>query len=188
MQHTGTVTLETPRLLLRRFRQEDVVPMYRNWASDPEVTKFLTWPTHPSEEVTDTVIADWVSHYTQENYYQWAIELKELGEAIGSIAVVYSNDAIGKAHIGYCIGRPWWHRGIMSEALAAVMRHLFDTVGMHRIEAVHDVNNPHSGGVMRKCGMTLEGIHRQAGRNNLGICDEAWYAALAEDQHRPLDT
>ena len=50
MEHKGTVTLETPRLILRRLTLADAEPMYRNWASDPEVTKFLTWPTHSSVE------------------------------------------------------------------------------------------------------------------------------------------
>ena len=53
MEHKGTVTLETPRLILRRLTLADAEPMYRNWASDPGVTKFLTWPTHSSVEVND---------------------------------------------------------------------------------------------------------------------------------------
>ncbi len=181
MKHTGTVTLETDRLILRRFTEQDAEAMYRNWASDPEVTKFLTWPTHASVEISAMVLADWVSHYAQENYYQWAIVPKTLGQPIGSIAAVSLREDTRTVHIGYCIGKAWWHQGIMSEALAAVMAHFFEAVGMNRVEAVHDVNNPHSGGVMRKCGMQPEGIHRQAGRNNQGICDDAWYAALAED-------
>ena len=52
MEHKGTVTLETPRLILRRLTLAVAEPMYRNWASDPGVTKFLTWPTHSSVEIT----------------------------------------------------------------------------------------------------------------------------------------
>lgn len=58
MKHQGTKTIETPRLILRRFTLEDAPAMYRNWASDPEVTKFLTWPTHASEEVSRLVLLD----------------------------------------------------------------------------------------------------------------------------------
>jgi ribosomal-protein-alanine N-acetyltransferase len=46
MTHRDTVTLETERLILRRFEFDDAEAMYRNWANDPEVTKFMTWPTH----------------------------------------------------------------------------------------------------------------------------------------------
>ena len=69
MNHLGTKTIETSRLILRRFTLEDVQAMYRNWASDPAVTKYLTWPTHTSEEVTHRVLSDWVGHYEEENYY-----------------------------------------------------------------------------------------------------------------------
>ena len=85
------------------------------------------------------------------------------------------------AEIGYCIGRKWWHQGIMSEALKAVMDFFFDTVGANRIESRHDPNNPHSGLVMKKCGMKYEGTSRASGRNNQGICDMAQYAILRDD-------
>lgn len=77
--------------------------------------------------------------------------------------------------IGYCMGRSWWHQGIMSEALGAVIEFLFQRVGVERIVARHDVNNPHSGGVMRKCGMNFEGIREKAHRNNQGVIDTAQY-------------
>lgn len=51
----GTRKIETERLILRRFVMEDAEDMYNNWASDPEVTKYLTWPTHPSSEVTKDI-------------------------------------------------------------------------------------------------------------------------------------
>ena len=69
----------------------------------------------------------------------------------------------------------------MSEALTAVMQFLFKNVGMNRIEAKHDINNPHSGGVMKKCGMKYEGTSRASDRNNQGICDIARYAILRDD-------
>ena len=46
MNHQGTIKIETERLILRRFTIEDDDEMYRNWASEDEVTKYLTWPTH----------------------------------------------------------------------------------------------------------------------------------------------
>ena len=84
-------------------------------------------------------------------------------------------------HMGYCIGRKWWHQGITSEAFTWVIRFLFEKIGVNRIEARHDVDNPHSGGGMMKCGMTREGILRQAGRNASGICDMAVYSILKSD-------
>ena len=56
MKHCGTQTIETERLLLRRFSKNDAGAMYRNWASDPEVTKYLTWPAHTSVNVSRAVL------------------------------------------------------------------------------------------------------------------------------------
>lgn len=185
MNHIGTQRLETERLVLRRFTADDAPAMYRNWASDAEVTRFLTWPPHASVEVTQGVLASWVESYAKPDYYQWAIVLKQLGdEPIGSISAVGMNDSIDMVHIGYCIGRPWWHQGITSEALSRVIDFFFDEVGANRIESMHDPNNPHSGMVMAKCGMSFEGTMRSADRNNQGICDASHYAILREDRER----
>ena len=181
MEHKGSRILETERLILRPFRLEDAELMYRNWASDPEVTKFLTWPAHANVELTRSLVEQWVSNYEQPNYYNWAIELKEIGEAIGNISVVRLQENIEAADIGYCMGKAWWGNEIMPEALCAVVDFLFVEVGFNRIAACHDINNPKSGRVMDKAGMKQEGILRACGRNNQGICDEVWHSILRKE-------
>ena len=181
MKHLGTQRIETERLILRKIRLEDAQAMFNNWASDPEVTKYLTWPTHGSVDETKQIAENWVKGYEQDDFYLWMIELKEISQPIGSISVVNMDDRVEKVEIGYCIGRLWWHKGIMSEAVQAVMGFLFDEVGVNRIEARHDPRNPHSGGVMRKCGLKYEGTSRQSDRNNQGICDTCYYGMVAEE-------
>ena len=182
MNKTGTQTLETRRLILRRYRIEDAEDMYSNWASDPEVTRFLTWPTHSDISVTRMVLNDWISHYGDGGFFNWAIEWKETGSVIGNIAVVRLTEQIDAAEIGYCMGRAFWGRGIMPEALRAVIGYLFYTADLRRITAGHDVNNPKSGRVMEKAGMKREGVMLRSGKNNQGICDMACYAILRDDQ------
>ena len=181
LTHKGTKTIETERLILRRACAEDGRAMYRNWASDPDVTKFLTWPAHESVEVSRLVAESWEAESEKEDYYQWMIVWKAIDEPIGSISVVAFDQQVNKAEIGYCIGQNWWGKGIVAEALSAVMDYLFREVGVNRIEARHDAKNPRSGVVMKKCGMVYEGIARQAGRNNQGLCDICGYGILAED-------
>ena len=181
MEHKGTVRLETSRLILRRFTSEDALPMFCNWASDGEVTRFLTWPAHKDAEESGRIIADWCKAYEAPDYYQWAIELKERKEPIGSISAVKTDDRTGSVTIGYCIGRRWWRQGITSEALWEVIRFFFEEVGMNCINACHDPRNPNSGRVMRSCGMTLEGTWRAGGVNNQGVCDETWYSILRSE-------
>ena len=116
MKHSGTQRLETERFVLRRFVGEDAVAMYKNWAADEEVTKYLTWPPHPNQKISQKVVDDWVKAYDSQNYYQWAIVWKETEEPIGSIAVVDRNEDVSMARVGYCIGKTWQHNGITSEA------------------------------------------------------------------------
>ena len=80
MNHKGTILLETNRLILRKFVIEDSEAMYNNWASEDKVTKFLTWPTHSDVEVTRAVLSSWIADYNKADFYNWAIELKEIGE------------------------------------------------------------------------------------------------------------
>lgn len=183
MKHCGTQRIETDRLILRRYVIEDADAMYKNWASDSEVTKFLTWQPHSSVDVSRSIIENWLKEYSDEKYYQWAIVLKDNGnEPIGDISVVHMNEDISMVHIGYCLGRAWWRRGIMSEALKAVTDFMFDTVEVNRVESRHDPMNPNSGKVMQKCGMKYEGTLRSADRNNQGICDACYYALLRSER------
>ena len=181
MNKLGTKPLATERLILRPFRLDDAEDMFAAWANDPEVTRYLTWPPHGSAEITAMVLKDWVSHYGEGDYFQWAIALKETDRVIGSISVVRLNEATEAAEIGYCLSRAEWGRGIMPEALRAVMAYLFGEVSLNRVCAAHDARNPKSGRVMEKAGMRKEGVFRQAGRNNQGLCDEVWYAALRSE-------
>ncbi len=181
MKHAGTKVIETNRLILRPFTLEDAPAMYDNWASDNDVTKYLTWPTHQSMEISEKVIRSWISEYVKDDYYQWCIEWKATHEAIGSISVVHINDVTEAVEVGYCIGQQFWNLGITSEALLAIVQFFFEEVGVNRIEARHDINNPNSGKVMKKCGFEEEGIHRKADKNNSGICDIAHYGILAAD-------
>lgn len=180
MNHTGTPEIRTNRLVLRPFCMDDAPAMFANWASDAEVTRFLMWPAHSTIDVSRYVLNDWIPHYAEPDYYHWAITID--GMPIGSIAVVDHDDRVGKAHIGYCIGRAWWRQGVMTEALQAVMEYLFDVVGYNRLESRHDPRNPNSGAVMRKCGMKYEGTYRQSDWNNQGVCDACWYALLKDER------
>lgn len=182
MNHLGTKKIETARLILRPFVMADAEPMCRNWASDPEVTKFLSWPPYKSVDTAHAILAEWTKQYSDNSFYQWAIELKELGEPIGSISVVNQDERVDMAEIGFCIGKAWWGQGIMTEALKAVVDFLFDEVSAQRIEAGHDPNNPASGAVQHKCGLKYEGTLRRSIRSNQGITDKAVMALLKEER------
>ena len=181
MEHKGTVRLETERLILRRLVPEDAEAVYRNWASDGEVTRYLTWQPHESAEASAAFIRRMTEKCEAPSAYNWGIELKSLGQVVGSISVVHAEEDIDALELGWALGRAWWGRGIMPEAAERVLRFLFEEVGAHRIAARHDVDNPKSGRVMQKIGMRHEGTLRSSARNNRGIVDMEIYAILRED-------
>ena len=182
MKHLGTRIIETQRLLLRPFTMDDAQAMYENWASDEKVTRYMAWPRHEKIDDTNRVLQEWVKAYDSDAFYEWAIVLKELGQPIGSIEVLSLDDYVQKANLGYSIGYAFWGRGIMPEALKAVIDFLFDEVGLQRVEACHDARNANSGKVMKKCGMRHEGTMRRWAWTNAGICDTCNYGILPEDR------
>ena len=168
MRHTGTQTIATERLTLRRFTIEDAENMYYNWASDPEVTKYLTWEPHRTVEESEQIISEWEKSYGKEDFYQWAIELNDMEQPIGSISVVHMEEEVDSVELGYCIGKSFWHQGYMSEAVEAVIRFLMAEAGAGRVWARHDPENEYSG----------EGTLRLSVKNSRGIVDMAVYAKV----------
>lgn len=182
LNHTGTVRLETERLILRPTSISDAEQMFNNWASDPEVTKYLFWKPHSDVEETKVILSKWDKENERPDYYHWGIVQKESGQIIGTGGVLGLNEKHHSADLGYCISRTYWGKGYMTEAVAAMIQHLFNIVGLNRITASHDTNNIASGRVMQKCGMAFEGIKRQAHYCvRRGFYDSACYAILKTD-------
>lgn len=175
MRHLGTKQIQTPRLVLRRFQIGDASKMYEDWASDEEVTRYLTWAAHGSQEETESILKSWVEGYGEADRYLWCIEWKETAEPIGSIGVTKLIEQARLVELGYFISRRFWNQGVATEAVQAVMDFFFDEVGVNRVESRHDPRNPYSGKVMEACGMHYEGTRVEADYNNSGICDEVLY-------------
>ena len=159
MKQLGSKILKTERLILRPFRVSDADAMYKGWASDPAVTKYLTWTPHENVEMTRALLALWEEESKKPNVYHWAITLD--GELIGDVNLVYVDEAQERAITGYCIAKKHWGKGIVTEAYREVLRFCFEEVGFHRIESSHSVENPASGRVMEKCGLLYEGTFRK---------------------------
>ena len=139
-------TLVGKNLTLRQVSKDDVVFVYANWASDPEVTKYLTWPAHKSIGVTQAIMELWLLKRKDEAARRWMITL-DGKEPIGMIDVVnYDHDKCPE--IGYVLGRRYWHKGYMSEALGLVLEELFQE-GFPYVYAAHDVETPRSGMVRK---------------------------------------
>ena len=182
LTHKGTQTLDTERLILRRFAPEDAQAMFDHWANDADVCKFLTWAPHGQVENTRALLERWVAGYDNETVYHWVIEHKAACHIIGSIGAMQMSERNASCEVGYCIAKAFWGQGVTSEALRAVLGFLFREVGVHRVEALHDLENTASGRVMQKAGMTHEGTLRQSHRDRDGnFRDMHLWAILASE-------
>ncbi|MDD3106795.1 MAG: GNAT family N-acetyltransferase [Bacilli bacterium] len=156
MNLTGTTTLESKRLRLRRIALADANAMFHNWANDDEVTRYLTWNSHASLDVTQEVIRFWIEQYASKSFFHWTIVYCPTHEIIGTISL-FAVDVLTKSgEVGYCIGKKYWNNGIMTEALHCVLEFAFQTVGFEEICAKHHMNNLASGRVMQKNHMTKQ--------------------------------
>ncbi|MCM1214460.1 MAG: GNAT family N-acetyltransferase [Lachnospiraceae bacterium] len=157
--HKGTQTIYTERLVLRKFTVDDAQAMYENWARDERVTRYLTWCPHETSEVTRQLLEVWCADYDKPNNYNWVMGYS--GTPIGNISVVHLNEKSEWAELGYCMGFAYWNKGLMSEAVKAVIDFLFAEVGINRVGISHAVENPASGRIAQKCGLTYEGTKRE---------------------------
>lgn len=174
--------LTTERLILRPFAPGDASAMYHNWASDPEVCRYVRFPPHRDEEESRSVIEMFLNDAKSGTGFVWALENKQDGTLIGSLGAMGYRESDASIELGYCIGQRWWGQGYTSEALGAVLRHLLLELGINRVEAYHSLENPASGRVMEKAGMQREGTCRQKYRASTGaLQDCALYAILRQD-------
>ena len=160
VKNIGTNTIETDRLILRRFKMEDYKDFYREVGSDEKVSKYVEWDKHKDENVTKSLLEKWVSDYEEDYTFRWCVTLKEDGSLMGSIDCVHKNIKHATCEIGYVYGSRFWGKGYATEALKAVIDYLFNEANFHTIVAMHMANNPASGKVMQKAGMKYEGTLR----------------------------
>lgn len=149
--------METDRIILRPWRDSDAETLYK-WASDPDIGTRAGWPPHKSVEESLEVIRTVFKDATNT----WAIELKETGEAIGAMGYGPSCDCKlpamdGEPVCGYWVAKPYWNKGICTEALHLMIDHIHRTTGIKSLISGHFVDNPASGRVMEKCGFLPTG-------------------------------
>lgn len=144
----NTPGLESRRLILRRFTENDMGAFYRIF-SDLEINKFLPWfPVETIEDARRFYERHWEEKYRQERAYQYAVCMREDDVPVGYVSVGTEPGY----DLGYGLLKDYWHKGIITEACGMVLGRLRED-GVPYVTATHDVNNPRSGAVMRRLGM-----------------------------------
>jgi [ribosomal protein S5]-alanine N-acetyltransferase len=158
----GFPELETERLLLRRMRLDDAEAMFA-YASDPEVTRYVLFETHQTVEDSKAFLRLAVEGYERGDFGVWGVVLKDSGAFVGTCGVdVNYAPEHARAELGYVLGRQHWGKGLMPEAVRAVIRFGFLRMGLNRIQARCIAENVASARVMEKVGMTYEGTLRES--------------------------
>lgn len=152
--------IHTNRLTIRPLTMADDTTIYA-YGSDPEVTKYVIFPTHQSIEDSRSFISLVLDEYANKKPSALGIELKSDKTLIGTIGYLNWSDDHKRIEIGYAISRKYWDQGYVSEAVKASIDFLFHHSDLIRIEARCKVQNIASSRVMEKAGMKYEGILRK---------------------------
>ena len=172
-------TLETPQLLLRKVVMADVPDLFA-YGRDPQVAQHVLWDAYHSEADARMYVRFLQRQYRADDPSSWGIVLKAERRMIGTVGFMWWNHDHNSAEVGYSLARAYWNRGLMTEALGAVLRFGFEEMGLHRIEAQHEHGNPASGRVMEKAGMRREGTLYGRLYNKGRYVDVELYAILRE--------
>lgn len=152
--------LETERLILRKMVMDDAADMFE-YASDPEVTRFVAWQPHESLEDSKDYLSFVVGQQEKGEVANWGMVLKENNKFVGTCGYIWWSPEHSLAEIGYAMSRRYWNMGLMTEAVKEVIRFGFDVMVLNRLEAQHEVHNEASGRVMQKAGMKFEAVLKQ---------------------------
>lgn len=173
-------TLRTDRLNLREFAVEDARDVQR-LAGEWEVARTMLHVPHPYEVgMAEEWIASHRPAFEAGERLTFAVALREAGALIGSITLdLHARDE--NAELGYWIGRPYWGQGYCTEAARELVRYGFEELGLHRIHSNHFGNNPASGRIMQKLGMSYEGTRPEHYKKRDAYEDRVEYGLLARD-------
>ncbi len=176
--------LETERLLLRKMRLDDAGAMFA-YASDPEVTRYVLWDTHRSIEDSESFLRFATEGYERGDFGGWGVVLKDDGVFVGTCGMdVGYTPEHARAELGFVLSREHWGKGLMPEAVRAIIRFGFGRMGLNRLEARCIAENTASARVMEKAGMTYEGTLREREFIKGAYRDMKLYSILRREYRR----
>ena len=154
-------TLTTDRLILCKITEVHAHDMYE-YSSDPDVTRYLTWSCHVSENQTARYIKVLQKKYADGSFNDWGVVLKDTGKFIGTCGYTSFDFDTSDAELGYVLAQPYWGKGYAAEAVKCVMKYAVENFGIEQFHAKHMEGNDASGRVMQKCGMKFEAMYKHS--------------------------
>ena len=177
---TDFPSLLTNRLRLRQIHPQDAEALFMTF-TDEETMQFYGHEPHQSLEETRQWIARTQARYARREAIRWGITLQDEDRVIGSCSFHHFDSGFHRAETGYELNRAWWGQGIMTEALSAVLTYGFTELGLHRVEAIIDIENEPSKNLLLKLGFRYEGTLRQRYAFRDQFEDEHYFGLLKDE-------
>lgn len=140
-----TPYLETERLILRTFKEDDAEEVFKCWESDPRVAKYVFWTSHNDINKTIQWVKKEISNIEEDNWYRWCIEEKSTGNIVGT-CLIYYEEEVQNYEVAYNLGYDYWGKGYVTEAMKQVLcfakneLKLKEVVGRHAKENIASEN------------------------------------------------
>ena len=184
--HCGTQTIETDRLVLRKFEYNDAQNMLDYWVSDPNVQFLYSEPVYTTHNEVKKLLDEYISSYENIDYYRWAIIEKDSVSCIGQIAffLIDTNNHFGE--IEYCIGTAFQKRGYGTEAVEGILNFGFNQISLHKVQVCHKENNLASKALIKKCKFVYEGTLRDYFFIDGKYVDRLYYSLLKKEYKNQL--
>lgn len=151
----NTPILETERLYLRPFRENDARDVFECWERDAEVAKYMFWSSHNDIEKTKEWISFELGKIADDKWYRFAIDLKEKNELIGT-GLIYWEEEVENWEIAYNFGKKYWGKGYATEAMKKIIEFAKNELCISKIVGRYAKENVASGNVMRKLGFVYK--------------------------------
>lgn len=172
--------ITTPRLVLRWISENDIDGLYDVF-SDPQVMRYWSTPPLPNREAAAAMQREIAEGNLRETMIKWGLALRESNQVIGTTTLFNLNLDNGRAELGYAMGRAYWGKGYMHEALQALLSHAFEVLELRRLEADVDPRNAASIRTLERLGFQREGFLRERWHVNGEIQDALFYGLLRRE-------
>lgn len=147
--------LDTERLILRQIKNEDVEAIFNCWMQDEDVSRYMYWKASKDINETQKFVQFELENLENDKWNRWIILLKQTDEIIGT-CLIYYNDAENNWDISYNLGKEYWGKGYISEAMCRVMEYAINELMIKECIAIHAIDNPESGRIIQKLGFSYE--------------------------------
>ena len=181
LTHIGTQTIETEKLILRRFKYSDDDAMLKYWVADEKIQSLYSEPVYTTKDEVKKLLDQYISSYQNNDYYRWAVVDKVTEECIGQIAYFLVDSKNHFAEIEYCIGSAFQCRGLATEATKAIIQYGFEKINLHKVQICTKTMNKPSQRVIEKCGFTYEGTLRDYFFIDHQYVDRLYYSILRDE-------